>query len=516
MPETFRRLMPNWSKGSFKEDFGASIVVFLVALPLCLGIAIACGAPPMLGLVSGIIGGIVVGLLGGAPLQVSGPAAGLVALVYEAIQRFGLEGLGLAVLIAGLLQIVAGWARLGGWFRAVSPAVIQGMLSGIGVLIIASQFHVMMDVTPESTGLANLMTIPESIMKGLFPLDNSSHHLAAMLGVLTIATILLWNLVPKRLRVVPAALAAVMTAVIVAGALNMPVKYVEIPGALFDVLSFPSATSLDLLKESSLWITALTIAVVASAETMLSASAVDQMHTGPRTRYDQELVAQGIANSLAGFVGALPVTGVIVRSSANVQAGAKSSLSAALHGVWILGLVMLFPFVLEMIPTASLAAVLVYTGYKLVQPSAFRKFWELGKAEFLIFLVTMGMVVFTNLLEGVITGTVLALGKLVLELSRLEAISSTSKDGSRVEVLLNGSATFLSLPKLVRILENQPPGRELHLHIENLNHIDHACLELLQSWEKQYAATGGSFHVEWHALQERHLNKAAAKSLSLV
>lgn len=498
MPDLFRLLKPKGASGSFKEDFLASIVVFLVALPLCLGIAIASGAPPLVGLVSGIIGGLVVGALGGAPLQVSGPAAGLVALVYETIQKFGLEGLGIVVLLAGLMQVGAGWLRLGGWFRAVSPAVIQGMLAGIGVLIIASQLHVMLDVKPESSGLENILTIPQSIMKGLAPTDDSKHHLAAMVGLMTIVAVLIWNTMPRKVKMVPAALVAVILGVVVSNTMGLPINYVDVPGQIVEALTFPNADSLGLLADSAIWVAALTIAIVASAETMLSASAVDQLHTGPRTRYDKELFAQGVANSLAGLVGALPITGVIVRSSANVQAGAKTRMSAFLHAVWILGLIALFPTLLETIPTASLAAILVYTGYKLVQPASFKRFWALGKAEFAIFVVTMTMVVATNLLEGVIAGTVLALIKLLVEFSRLEGQSVSSEDGERIDLMLNGSATFLSLPKLVGILECQPLGKQLYVHIEALSHLDHACLDLLKDWERQYNASGGRFHVEWH------------------
>lgn len=486
--------------GTFRQDFLASIVVFLVALPLCLGIALACGAPPMLGLVTGIVGGLVVGVIAGSPLQVSGPAAGLVALIYEIIVQYKLEGLGIIVLLAGLMQLAAGVFRLGQWFRAISPAVIQGMLAGIGILIVVSQFHVMLDVPPESTGLANILSIPATVMKGLFPMDNTAHHLAAMLGIMTIATILLWNLTPRRLRVIPGTLTAVLLAVAVSNVTGLPVNYVEVPGGFLSVISLPTIQSLGLLKDPHVWVLAATIAIVASAETMLSAAAVDKMHDGPQTRYDQEMVAQGIGNTICGFLGAIPMTGVIVRSSVNITAGAKTRLSTILHGAWLLGLVCFFPFLLEKIPTASLAAILVFTGYKLVQPAAVKKLWQQdGWSEVLIYGVTVVMVVFTNLLEGVIAGSILSIFKLLFTLSRLEG-RSVAGEGSRVDLMLSGSATFLSLPKLADILARQPLGKELHVHVEDLVHIDHACLEVLQNWQNQYARSGGRIVVEWHQL----------------
>jgi MFS superfamily sulfate permease-like transporter len=489
---------------TWTQDFLSSIVVFLVALPLCLGIAIASGAPPALGLVTGIVGGLLVGSVSGAPLQVSGPAAGLVAIVYEIIVQYKLEGLGMIVLLAGLIQIIAGIFKLGQWFRAISPAVIQGMLAGIGVLIVASQFHVMLDVTPESSGLANIASIPQTILKGLFPIDKSSHHLAAMVGLLSMLVIMLWNLVPKRLKLLPGTLIAVVLAVLVADITNLPIKYVQVPANFVDALTLPSLHSLVLLGNPDIWVMAFTVAVVASAETMLSAAALDKMilqrqaltSRSLKTDYDKEMLAQGIGNTICGFLGALPMTGVIVRSSANIQANAQSRLSTMLHGLWLLALVSLFPTLFGKIPTASLAAILVYTGYKLVQPAAIKQLWKIGKTEVLIYAVTLITVVSTNLLEGVIAGAVLSLVKLLIRFSRLEG-RSVQIDDDQVDLFLTGSATFLSLPQLVRILERQPGGKQLTVHIDQLAHLDHACIEVLQNWEQLYVQTGGTLTVIW-------------------
>lgn len=214
----------------FKKDLLASIVVFLVALPLCMGIAIASGLPPAAGLITGIVGGIVVGSLSGAPLQVSGPAAGLTVMVYEIVQRDGISILGPIVLLAGIVQIAAGYLGMGQWFRAVSPAVIKGMLAGIGVLIFASQFHVMVDDSPRGSGIANLLSIPEAIYKGVVPLDDSPHHWAAMIGILTILVIIIWKpIVPKPLKVIPAPLVAVVVATIASTFIQVPINRVSLP-----------------------------------------------------------------------------------------------------------------------------------------------------------------------------------------------------------------------------------------------------------------------------------------------
>ena len=227
---------PNLSK-----DAMASVVVFLVALPLCMGIAIASGAPPALGLFTGIIGGFVVGFLGGSPMMVSGPAAGLTVLVYDVVHKHGLEALGPVVLLAGLIQLIAGFAKAGQWFRAVSPAVIYGMLAGIGVLIFGSQFHVMVDDSPRGKGWENLFSIPEAIYKGIFPLDGSQHHLAAAIGIVTIVTLVLWNnFKPKKLSVLPAPLIAVIVGSTATALLGYDIKFVSIPDDLFGEIVWPN------------------------------------------------------------------------------------------------------------------------------------------------------------------------------------------------------------------------------------------------------------------------------------
>lgn len=494
-------------KGSWKNDLLASIVVFLVALPLCMGIAIASGVPPekaaAAGILTGIIGGLVVGFLSGSPLQVSGPAAGLSVIVFELVQQYGWEGVGVVVLIAGAVQLVAGALGLGQWFRAVSPAVINGMLAGIGVLIFASQFHVMVDDTPRSSGLENLLSIPEAVWKGL-PFNGSAHHWAALTGLLTIAAITLWNtLAPGRLRVLPAPLVAVVLATAFAATLGLSIRRVSLPDNLLAAVGPPTAEGLRRALDWSVLAAGLSLAFVASAETLLCAAAVDRMHRGPRTRYDRELMAQGVGNALCGLLGALPMTGVIVRSSANVQAGASTRASTILHGAWLLVFVSALPFVLELIPTASLAAVLVFTGYNLVDWRAVQKLRGYGKGEVLIWATTLVGIVVTDLLTGVLVGVGLSAAKLLYTFSHLAIRVADDPACRRTGIYLEGTATFVSLPKLAAALETVPHDRELHVQFDRLHYIDHACLELLLSWEEQYKTTGGSLTLDWKALEAR-------------
>lgn len=490
------------------NDFLASIVVFLVAVPLCLGIAIASGVSPTAGLATGIIGGLVVGSLSGSPLLVSGPAAGLTVLVWEIVQNSGIRALGVIVLLAGLAQIIAAVLRLGQWFRAVSPAVIHGMLAGIGVLILASQFHVMLDDAPRGSGIENLISIPQSIFGGVLHFGNGvmQHHLAAWVGALTILTIILWNrFKPGRLKSVPAPLMGVVVGSSLAAILGLDINRVKIPDAFFSTIQWTSPQMIIELWDWRILGEALAIALIASAETLLSSAAVDQMHSGPRTKYNKELMAQGVGNFLCGVFGALPMTGVIVRSTANVQAGAKTRASTILHGLFILLFVVAFPSVLRLIPTSALAAILVYTGYKLVDIAAIRKLREHGRSEVLVYLATLVAIVTTDLLTGVITGLVLATLRTLVALSRLSMQVEFQPQTRKAKLILDGALTFYQLPKLAAVLEKLPENVVLEIDVDNVTYIDHACLELLASWEKR----GGELHIRGKSLPGLALKKSA-------
>jgi MFS superfamily sulfate permease-like transporter len=487
---------------SLSRDLLASVVVFLVALPLCLGIAIASGVPPALGLISGIIGGLVIGSLSGSPLQVSGPAAGLVVLVYEIVQTHGLPGLGLAVMIGGLLQLAAGFAKLGQWFRAMAPAVIYGMLAGIGVLIFAGQFHVMVDDSPRESGLWNLVAIPEALVKSMAP--GTAHQSAALVGLVTIATLMAWNaLAPRRVKWIPGALVAVVAATTLATLAGLDIRFVELPDSLLASATPMSLDRLGLLGSSGLLISAMTLAFVASAETLLSASAVDRMQDGPRTNYDRELIAQGVGNTLAGLLGALPITGVIVRSATNVNAGAQTRLSTILHGSWLLVFVLAFPSLLRMVPTASLAAVLVYTGYKLVDPAALRRLAAYGDMPVVIYGVTLVTIVATDLLTGIMAGFVLSALQILYRLTKFDV--RVKQDDAGVHVHLEGSGTFMRLPRLLASLESLPSGMPVHVHV-HLAYVDDAVVETLASWQKQRRSQGCEVDVQWEHITNLYGN----------
>ena len=514
----------------FREDFLASIVVFLVALPLCIGIAVAVGVSPARALITGIIGGIVVGFFAGSPLQVSGPAAGLFVIVADLLAKgresflsraadaanaegealtYSMMVLGTSVFLAGLLQIAAGRMKLGQWFRAVSPSVIKGMLAGIGILILVSQLHVMLDHVAlwnghkAHGGLQYLATVPEAIMKCFSSDTPTNHHLAALTGIITILCIVIWpKIAPARLKVLPAALIAIVTATLFASIAGLEIQKLEVSGNMFKETTLPtSATWFSLLFDPIVLTGAMVIGLVASAETLLCATAVDQMHSGPRTDYDKELTAQGVGNVLCGLVGALPMTGVIVRSSANVNSGAKTRASAIMHGAWLLLFVVALPFVLAYIPRAALGALLVHIGFKLVNIKQIRELWRTSRSEAAIFFITVLVIVCEDLLIGVVVGILLSAVKLLHRFSHLELELESEKSVSKLQ--MHGAATFLRLPTLAQKLDEVPGTSELHVDFEHLPYIDHACLDLLMNWAKQHEGTGGKLVLDWESLHGR-------------
>ena len=487
-------------KAVLPRELLASVVVFLVALPLCMGIAIASGMPPAKGLITGIIGGLVVGWLAGSPLQVSGPAAGLAVLVFELVRQHGIAMLGPILLLAGFLQLVAGRLRLGCWFRVTAPAVVYGMLAGIGVLIVLSQVHVMLDGVPKPSGLDNLSGFPAAVAQAIPSLGWQ----AGLLGLGTMLVMWTWDKWrPQKLRFVPGALLGVGLTTGVSLLLALQVKRVEVPDNLAEAIDWLRPADLLNLADPNLLIAAFAVAFIASAETLLSAAAVDRMHNGQRSDFDKELTAQGVGNMLCGIVGALPMTGVIVRSSANVQAGATTRFSAIFHGVWLLAFVLLLSSVLQSIPIASLAGVLVYTGFKLVDLKAFRGLARYGRMPMFTYAATALAIIFTDLLTGVLVGFGLTLAKLAWKASRLKISLVDLPQANEMELRLNGAATFLKVPALTQILAQVPAGNTLHVPLNYLSYIDHACLELFEEWGRANAAKGSKLMIEPRGLKRR-------------
>ncbi|MFF9689978.1 SulP family inorganic anion transporter [Streptomyces sp. NPDC014623] len=468
-----------------RQDFTASLVVFLVALPLCVGVAVASGVPAELGLITGIVGGLVTGLMRGSSLQVSGPAAGLTVLVFEAVQSFGLPALGVIVLTAGLLQLAMGALRLGRWFRAISVSVVEGMLAGIGLVLIAGQLYAAAGVEAPSSGTGKMTGVPGLLADAV----SSPPALASLaVGTATITLVVGWNRMPKRVRAVPGTLAAVALATLVTLLFDLPVRTVQVQG-LLDAVQAPALSEFGGLVSLSLLGTVAAFTLIASAESLFSAAAVDRLHDGPRTEYDKELMAQGAGNTVCGLLGALPMTAVIVRSSANVRAGARTRASRVLHGVWLLLFAALFPSALALIPLPALAGILIHAGWKLIPLRPLVALWREHRGEAVILVVTASAIVMVNMFEGVVTGLALSVAKAAWDASHIKLeIVASSADGVRAR--LSGNATFLRLPKILDSLEALPRDRPVALDLSGLHHLDHACRTALENWAERHSSTG--------------------------
>ena len=491
-----------------KKDFPASVIVFLIALPLAIGISIACNLSIYSGIVSGIIGGIVVGSLSGSSLQVSGPAAGLILVVIDIIQTQGVEKLFLIIFLAGLVQIVFGVLSLGNWFRAITPAIIQGMLAGIGVSIFLSQFHIMLDSKASGTFLSNISDLWSIIYNSVLPFDFSRHHMACFVGFLTIFIIIIWDtFAHKKLKAIPAALVAVVISSLCANLMHLDINYINIGQNFwsdFYVLNFQ--TALEGARWANVAVAVLVVTFIASAETLLTSNAIDKICNDSRTNYNKEIIAQGVGNSLCGVFGAMPITGVIVRSAANIDAGAKTRMSAILHGMWILVFVSLFPSLLNYIPISALASILVYTGYKLVDIKAAKYLLSVSRGEFAIYLITLFAILFTNLFEGIILGLCAALIKNVYKVMRVNLKVIENKEQNSVLIMLCGNITFLQLPKLMSIFEEIDDTKEVSVCAAKLYFMDHAGVDFIQSWERNRQKTGAKTHIDWSRIRRTYPN----------
>lgn len=472
--------------GDLRHDVPASLVVFLVALPLSLGIAIASGAPLMAGLIAAVAGGVVAGAIGGSPLQVSGPAAGTVTVVAGLIAQIGWQATCLVTIGAGILQILFGVSRIARAALAIAPVVVHAMLAGIGVTIALQQIHVLLGGTSQSSAWANLRTLPQSLATQNWP--------DVLVGVLVIAILLCWPRLPAKVRTVPAALVAVVAATALASALRLPVERITLSGSFFDAITLPNIGAADASGWGPVLLGAVTIALIASVESLLSAVGVDKLHTGVRTDFDRELIGQGAANAVSGSLGGLPITGVIVRSSTNVAAGARTRMSAVLHGVWVLVFASLFTNLVQLIPKAALAGLLVVIGIQLIKLAHVKLAHRTGDLS--VYVITMAAVVFLNLLEGVAIGLTVAVAILATRVLRthMQARPFGTPASRQWQVNLEGTLSFLSLPQLTKTLRTVPAAAHVTLAV-NADYIDHAVSESITDWRHAHEATGGTVMI---------------------
>lgn len=470
---------------SLGADLPASLVVFLVALPLSLGIAAASGAPIMAGLIAAAVGGIVAGSLGGSVLQVSGPAAGLTVVVAGLIAEFGWQVTCAITAAAGVVQLLLGLSRVGRAALAVSPVVVKAMLAGIGITIILQQLHVLLGGQAGDSAVDNLAGLPAAITR-------VELH-SALLGLAVVAVLIAWKYLPAAVRKVPGPLAAVVAVTAVSVAVAPGVERVSFSGSLFDAVALPVLPDGNWL---SVGMAVMTVALIASIESLLSAVAVDKMHTGPRANLNRELVGQGSANMVSGMLGGLPVTGVIVRSATNVEAGGKSRASAILHGVWVLLFSALFAGIIQLIPLSVLAGLLLVIGAKLVKIADIKT--SLRTGDLLVYSVTLVCVVALNLLEGVIIGLALAAVCVLWRVLRAQIhVHQPVLDGQPWRLTIAGSCSFFALPRLNRVLHSVPAGQDALVEL-NADYLDHAFREALTAWQAQQRSTGATVTIEEH------------------
>lgn len=460
---------------NLRRDLPASLVVFLVAVPLSLGIAFASGAPIIAGLIGAVAGGIVTGLLAGSPLQVSGPAAGLTVVVAGLVAQFGWETMCLITACAGVIQLLLGWFKVARGALIIAPAVVHGMLAGIGISIALAQIHVVLGGLPQSSPVVNLLGIPKQL-----GLVNTQ---AAILGLLTIAILIIWKKLP--FKAIPGPLVAVVAGTVLSILMKMDVKRVDLPETF-------ELTKLTPPEHWGPFITAvLTVAIIASIESLLCAVATDKLHSGVRSDLDKELRAQGAGNLVSGLLGGLPITGVIVRSSANIIAGGVSRWSAIIHGVWILLFVLFASNVIESIPLAVLAGLLVHVGINLVNLHHIK---ELTKHnEILIYWATVLGVTCANLLAGVGIGVGLSVFFLLRRLSNTD-VKMAQRDG-KWRVKIGGTLTFASVPRLNAELSKIPAGHPVEIDLA-VDFIDHAAFESIHGWRQNHEKTGGPVEID--------------------
>ncbi len=496
--------MSNLNKDGFfanlRNDFSASIVVFLVALPLCLGIALASGAPLFSGVIAGIVGGIVVSLVSGSPLGVSGPGAGLAVIVLSSILELGaFEIFLLAVVIAGVFQLILGFLKAGIIGYYFPSSVIKGMLSGIGIIIFLKQIpHAFgYDSDPEGDFAFKQVDGHNTFSELGYMLDSISPG-AIIITAVSLLILILWEKgMVKKIPVlnrIPGALVAVVLGVGfnlffagIHGYALSPDQVASIPvpdsiEGFFSQFTFPDFSQ---WNNPKVYTVALTLAIVASLETLLCVEAADKLDPQKRvTPTNRELTAQGIGNIVSGFIGGLPITQVIVRSSANVQSGGKTKASAFLHGILLLVCVVSIPSVLNLVPLASLAAILLMVGYKLAKPAVFKEMMSKGKSQFIPFLITVLGIVFTDLLTGICLGMVVAIVQILWNNYKIPYHFDEGgyTENKSVLISLSEDVSFLNKARILRSLNQLPDGTEVTIDASKTRSIHPDVLEIIDDF----------------------------------
>ncbi|WP_345950805.1 SulP family inorganic anion transporter [Mucilaginibacter sp. PAMB04274] len=499
---------------NLKKDIPASIVVFLVALPLCLGIALASGAPLFAGLLTGIIGGIVVGTVSGSQLSVAGPAAGLTVIVLTAIGKLGsYEAFLLSVMIAGVFQILLGVIKAGTIGNYFPSAVIEGMLAAIGLILILKQFPHAVGYDADFEGDEGFMQVDkDNTFSGILSAVSKINYGAVIISLVSLALMIYWPKI-KKVALVPAPLLVVLAGVLLSTLFAgtsfalRDKQFVQIPvvDGIGSVLSLFKSPNFSEITNKQVWITAFTIAVIASLETLLSLEAVDKIDPIKRiSPTNRELIAQGAGNIVSGLLGGLPMTAVIVRSSANVNAGARTKTSAVLHGFWLLLSFLFIPTLINLIPLSCLAAILLVTGYKLARIALFKHMWHKGWSQFIPFVVTIVAVLLTDLLIGVGIGMLVGIFYILRTNLRNPYFYQIDckEDKEVIRIKLAEEVSFLNKAAIQVTLTSLPAESHVVIDGSNSRYIDVDVLEIIHNY-KHNAFTKGII-VELYEIKDRY------------
>jgi MFS superfamily sulfate permease-like transporter len=489
---------------NLKSDFQSGLVVFLVALPLCLGIALASGAPLFAGILSGIIGGIVVGLISNSQLSVTGPAAGLTAIILTAITSLNsYESFLVAVIIAGAIQIILGALKAGTIANYIPSNVIEGMLTAIGIIIILKQIPHAVGYDKDNEGdFFFLESTGNNTLSAIYDAINYSHPGSFIICIVSLVILIAFNKINflKNIKLIPGALIAVVAGILVNEIFKLQASpfvvanehlvKLPVPKNAEEFFSFFSFPNFNAISNYEVWIVGLTIAIVASIETLLCIEAADKIDPEKRaTNPNRELLAQGTGNLLSGLIGGLPMTSVIVRTSANANAGAKSKMSTIIHGLLILVSVITIPFIINKTPLASLAAILLMIGFKLAGPAIFKKIWSQGLIQFIPFIVTVIAIVFTDLLKGVGIGMVVSIFYILKSNLRF-AYSFDKKnynEGEVIKIQLAHEVSFLNKAAIKETLHQLPHNSVVKIDASESFYIDYDIVELIHDFEKTIA-----------------------------
>ncbi len=505
---------------NLKSDFASGLVVFLVALPLCLGIAMASGAPLFSGIISGIVGGIIVGYLSQSHISVTGPAAGLTAIVLTAITDLGAFDVFLsAVLLAGIFQLLLGFIKAGSISNYFPTNVIEGMLAGIGVIIILKQLPHAFGYDADFEGDEAFIQVDgDNTFYALFKVLNYFQLGAIIVTLVSLAILISWERVSffKKIKLVPGALIAVIFGVVIneifirsGSSLAIAKTHLvslPVPTSFEDFKSIIVTPNFSGLTNPKVWTVGMTIAIVASIETLLCIEASDRLD--PQKRYTNtnvELKAQGIGNIVSALIGGLPMTSVVVRSSANCNAGAKSKMSTIIHGIMLLLSVLIIPVVLNKIPLATLATILILVGYKLAKPSTIKHFWEKGKYQFVPFIATMVAVVATDLLKGVLLGIIISI-IFVLKGNLKRAYTFKKEeyvDGDIIHIDLAQEVSFLNKAAIKSTLKAIPENSRVIISAHDTVYIAHDSLDLIKEF-KNIRAVDENIKVKLKGFKEAY------------